>query len=677
MFGSVAAQGSHPYDAPLSGGCACAPPSSYWTGTLEPPPPQLNGPTIMMNGIRKAGQSWLGKLVVGVLFSVLIVSFAVWGIGDIVRQGGKQLVAEVGPTEITTVQFRDAWQQELQQVSRRIRRTLTSDEARAFGLDKVVLDRMMTDATLNAEVKKYGLGISEETIARAIQSDPNFRGTNGQFDRNAFQEAVRNAGYTEQGFVTAQRGAYLRQQLTEAMAGAAIAPLPMREALHRYRTEQRAIDFFVLDAAQAGDIPAPSENELKKFYEENKNAFRAPDFRSVNIIALTPDSIAKPNEIWDADAKAFYDRNLSRFGQPERRQLEQIPFANIADAEAAAIAIKSGKSLDDIAAEKSLKPIDLGNVTKGDLVDPAVAEAAFALKEGETSGTVNSRFGPLLLRVKAVTAGAVKPFEEVAAAIKYELARTKARDAIQDLHDKIEDQRASAKPLADIAREITLTLESVAALDRQGRDASGTVIPLPDREALLKAIFASEIGADNEPIATRDGGWVWYDVTGITPSRDRTLDEIRPILSEAWKIDETAQRLAKKVADAAKAINGGKSVADVARENGVESRNAIGLTRGTQDTSDLSQAAITQAFGTKIGEAAPALGKSQASRIVLKVTSAIVPALDPAADDAKQLESQIKSALSEDMLVGYVANVQKSLGTKIYDNNLRLALGTN
>lgn len=631
----------------------------------------------MMDGIRKAGQSWLGKLVIGVLFSVLIVSFAVWGIGDIIRQGGKQLVAEVGSTEITTVQFRDAWQQELQQVSRRIRRTLTSEEARAFGLDKVVLDRMMTDAALNAEVKKYGLGISDETIARAIQADANFRGANGQFDRNAFQEAVRNAGYTEQGFVAAQRGAYLRQQLTESLAGAATAPLAMREALHRYRAEQRAIDFFVLEAAQAGDIPAPSEDELKKFYDANKTAFRAPDFRAVNIVALTPDSIAKPNEVWDADAKAYYDRNIARFGQPERRQLEQLPFASLADAEAAAAAIKGGKSLDDIATEKNLKPIDLGNVTKPDLIDPIVAEAAFALKEGETSGAVNSRFGPILLRVKAITAGVVRPFEEVAGAIKVELARTKARDAIQDLHDKIEDQRASAKPLAEIAREITLTLESVAAVDRQGRDASGAVVPLPDREALLKAIFASEIGADNEPIATRDGGWVWYDVTGITPARDRTLDEIKPMLTEAWKIDETAQRLAKKAADAAKAINAGKSVADVARENGVEARNAIGLTRGTQDSPDLSQAAVTQAFGTKIGEAAPALGKTQASRIVLKVTSAIVPNYDPNADEAKQLESQIKSALSEDMLVGYVANVQKSLGTKIFDNNLRLALGNN
>lgn len=631
----------------------------------------------MMDGIRKAGQSWLGKIVIGILFGFLILSFAVWGIGDIMRQGGKQVVAEIGPTEITVLQFRDAWQQELQQVSRRIRRTLTGDEARAFGLDKVVLDRLMTEATLNEEVKKYNLAISDVTIARAIQNDPNFRGSNGQFDRFVFQEAVRNAGYTEQGFIAAQRSAYLRQQITESVAGAIEPPQAMREAIHRYRSEQRTIDFIVLDKAQAGDVPAPTEDDLKKFYEANQASFRAPDFRAVNIVALTPESIANPSAIFDSEAKEFYDRNLNRFGQPERRQVEQIPFANADEAQNVVAALQAGQSFDDLITAKNLKPIDLGNVTKSDLVDAAVAEAAFALKEGATSGVVNSRFGPVLVRVKAVTAGVVKPFEEVSQAIKADLARIKARDAIQDWHDKIEDQRASARPLHEIAKDMTLTLESIAALDRQGRDATGQVVPLIDRDTLLKAIFASDVGVDNEPVATRDGGWIWFDVTGITPARDRTLDEVRPVLIEAWMLDEIANRLAKKAADYARDINAGKSLADIARDAGVEPRNATGLTRGTNDAPDLSQAALTQAFGTKIGAAASAIGATQTSRIVLKVTSASVPPFDPANDESKRLEEQMASALGEDMLLAYIANAQKSLGTQIYDANLRLALGNN
>ena len=631
----------------------------------------------MMDGIRKAGQSWLGKIVIGILFGFLILSFAVWGIGDIMRQGGKQVVAEIGPTEITVLQFRDAWQQELQQVSRRIRRTLTGDEARAFGLDKVVLDRLMTEATLNEEVKKYNLAISDVTIARAIQNDPNFRGSNGQFDRFVFQEAVRNAGYTEQGFIAAQRSAYLRQQITESVAGAIEPPQAMREAIHRYRSEQRAIDFIVLDKAQAGDVPAPTEDDLKKFYEANQASFRAPDFRAVNIVALTPENIANPSAIFDSEAKEFYDRNLNRFGQPERRQVEQIPFANADEAQNVVAALQAGQSFDDLITTKNLKPIDLGNVTKSDLVDAAVAEAAFALKEGATSGVVNSRFGPVLVRVKAVTAGVVKPFEEVSQAIKADLARIKARDAIQDWHDKIEDQRASARPLHEIAKDMTLTLESIAALDRQGRDATGQVVPLIDRDTLLKAIFASDVGVDNEPVATRDGGWIWFDVTGITPARDRTLDEVRPVLIEAWTLDEIANRLAKKAADYARDINAGKSLTDIARDAGVEPRNATGLTRGTNDAPDLSQAALTQAFGTKIGAAASAIGATQTSRIVLKVTSASVPPFDPANDESKRLEEQMASALGEDMLLAYIANVQKSLGTQIYDANLRLALGNN
>jgi len=220
-----------------------------------------------------------------------------------------------------------------------------------------------------------------------------------------------------------------------------------------------------------------------------------------------------------------------------------------------------------------------------------------------------------------------------------------------------------------------LTLESIAALDRQGRDATGQTVPLLDRDNLLKAIFASDVGVDNEPIATRDGGWIWFDVTGITPARDRTLDEVRPVLIEAWTLDEIASRLAKKAADLARDVNNGKSLADLARELAVEAQKADKLTRGMADAPSLSQAAISQAFGTKVGQATAALGASQTSRIVLKVNSANVPAFDPANEESKRLEDQMASALSEDMLLAYIANVQKSLGTKIYDANLRLALG--
>ena len=133
----------------------------------------------MMQGFRKAGQSWLGRIVITVLFGTLIFSFAIWGIGDMVKNYGTNNAATVGSTEISLAEFRAAYQTEIQNISRRIRRNLTAQEALSFGLDRRVLERLINDATLDEQVRNWGLAINNETIAKAVLADPNFAGPDG------------------------------------------------------------------------------------------------------------------------------------------------------------------------------------------------------------------------------------------------------------------------------------------------------------------------------------------------------------------------------------------------------------------------------------------------------------------------------------------------------------------
>ena len=97
----------------------------------------------MMNGMRRAGQTWIGRVVVAILFSFLILSFAVWGIADMIRNVGQVNVARVGSTDITALAYRDTYQTELQNLSRRARRAITNDEARLLGLEQQVLNKMI------------------------------------------------------------------------------------------------------------------------------------------------------------------------------------------------------------------------------------------------------------------------------------------------------------------------------------------------------------------------------------------------------------------------------------------------------------------------------------------------------------------------------------------------------
>ena len=148
--------------------------------------------------MRKASSNWLGKTIMAVVMGVLIVSFGVWGIADIFKGFGQSTLAKVGGTEISAEQFRQIYTDKLQQLGRQLGRPLTSEQARAFGLDRQVLQQTLAEAALDEEARRMGLGQSDAEVMRSIYSDPNFRGLNGQFDPARFQSLIRQFGYSEQ-----------------------------------------------------------------------------------------------------------------------------------------------------------------------------------------------------------------------------------------------------------------------------------------------------------------------------------------------------------------------------------------------------------------------------------------------------------------------------------------------
>src|SRR6202048_4356188 len=129
----------------------------------------------MLRGMRKASSNWLGKIIMAVVMGVLIISFGVWGIADIFKGFGQSTLAKIGHTEISTEQFRQVYTDRLQQIGRQFGRPLTPDQARAFGLDRQVLQQMVAEAALDEDARRLGLGQSDEAVKKMIFDDPNFK----------------------------------------------------------------------------------------------------------------------------------------------------------------------------------------------------------------------------------------------------------------------------------------------------------------------------------------------------------------------------------------------------------------------------------------------------------------------------------------------------------------------
>src|SRR5258708_10515965 len=347
----------------------------------------------MLRGIRKASSNWLGKAIMSVVMGVLILSFAVWGMADICKGFGQSSLAKIGKTEISTEQFRQIYTDKLQQLGRSFGRPLTMDQARAFGLDRQVLQQTIAEAALDEEARRMGLGQSDAETMRTIYADPNFKGLGGTFEPARFQAAIRQFGYTEQRYLAEQRCVGLRRQIAGTISAGLEPPKLMIDALTLFQNEQRSIDYLKLDAAQAGTIDPPSPEALAAYFEDHKAQFRAPEYRKISFVAITPEEIGKWAEVPDEDARKLFEQRRGRLGTPEQRQLSQIVFPNVEEATAARNRIASGTSFDDLAKERGLSPaaVDLRLIAKSAVIDTAIADAAFSLPSGEVSQPVQGR----------------------------------------------------------------------------------------------------------------------------------------------------------------------------------------------------------------------------------------------------------------------------------------------
>lgn len=616
--------------------------------------------------MRKASSNWLGKIIMATVMGVLIISFGVWGIADIFKGFGQSTLAKIGRTEISAEQFRQIYTEKLQQLGRSFGRPLTMDQARAFGLDRQVLQQTIAEAALDEEARRIGLGQSDAETMRMIFNDPNFKGLSGAFEPARFQATIRQYGFTEQRYVADQRKVSLRRQIAGTISAGLEPPKVLIEALSRFQNEQRSIEYVKFDAAHAGTIDPPSPETLAAYFDDHKTQFRAPEYRKMSFVAITPEEIGKWSDVSDDDARKIFEQRRAKLGTPERREVSQIVFPNADEATAARGRISAGTSFEDLAKERGLSPadVDLGLVAKSGIIDPAVAEAAFSLPTGEVSQPMPGRFGVTLVKIGKIEPGVEPSYEGLAPNLKKEVAIERARASVADLHNKMEDERGGGAGVIEAAQKLGLAAVTIEAVDRSGRLPSGQpVANIPRGLDVVSQAFNSDVGVDNDPIQF-NGGYVWYDVLGITPSRERSLDEVKDQVEARWRSDQITTQLRAKATEMVQKLGHDGKLADEAANAGLKVESATGFKRDASLPS-LPASAITEAFRTPKDAVGQTAGAGPGEWIVYRVTDVSVPPVDLASDDMKKLKDTLQRGLTDEQVAQYVTKLESEIGVTI------------
>ncbi|TIN13234.1 MAG: peptidylprolyl isomerase, partial [Mesorhizobium sp.] len=429
----------------------------------------------MLGILRSAAGTWVAKA----LLSLLVVSFAVWGISGRLSGSlaGHHSVITAGGTTVSINEYRLAYDRQINLLSQQYGQRITHEQAKLLGLDNQVLAQLVSGAVLDEQARKLGLGLSKDRLAELTREDPAFKGPGGQFDRRTFEYLLSQIGMRPEDYLKNRSQVAVRQQIVEAISDGLKAPQTFLKAVALYRGEDRTIDYLVLPKTLVQPIEAPSDSALKTYFEANKKNYAAPEYRKFSYIRLEPQDIMDPTAVTDSQVAEDYNKNKARYTTPEMRTIEQLVFKTPDAAKAAFDSLKAGATFDKIVTAEGKTQADtvLGTLAKDKIADKAVADAAFSLNVNEVSPVVQGAFGPVLLRVTEIKPQVVKPLSEVSDQIRKDLALGEASRVLLDVHDSYEDTRASGASLAQAADKLKLKVVTIDAIDRTGQRPDGTI----------------------------------------------------------------------------------------------------------------------------------------------------------------------------------------------------------
>lgn len=627
----------------------------------------------MLDMLRRSASGFVGMAIIG----ILVIAFAVWGIADIFTGFTGDTVAEVGDQKIDSASYDREMRAELARMSERLGQPLTRDQAERFGVDRLALSRLIGVATLDEAADDIGLAVGDEAVGTDIMTDPNLQGAFGRFDRDLFRQLLSQNGIPEERFVEQRRKGMARIQLTDTVTAGVAAPEAMVAAILRFQQETRTAGYIILPPSVVGDIADPDEETIQSFYEAGASAFTLPETRDFSFVEIEPADIVHTITISDETLQAAYEERRGEYDVPERRAVQQITFATEEDAGAALETLRGGGEPETIVKELGLTmdDVDLGSISREELLSDEIADAAFALESGAWSEPVKGPLGWSILHVGEVTPGKESTFAEVKDQVRTSLEIELAREQIYDIQNSIEDARAGGEPLADIAARYDLNLRRVSGVTAEGKTRSGDDVELPELPGLLETVYDSQLGDQNPPKDTGKEGYYWVQVDEITPAAVQPLDEVRDRLVTLWKERKRAAELEALAAKLVDRGNAGESFEKIASEYGRSVLAMPGIQRYAQNDT-FSRTAVTKLFAAPQGGFVYGPVGLGDSLLVMRVRDISDPDTAKESKAYAEAKANLADSLSSDMLQTFVVGYQNELGVEVNQTLLKQIAST-
>lgn len=597
-----------------------------------------------------AKKSKISKIFFFFVLMLAVLAMVGFGLTGIFSQSISASVATVGKVDVSADDYFRSIQNEISSVSQQFGTQLTIDQALLFGLDRSVLQRLITQAAYENEAQRLGVSVGDETVKNALLSNPGFQGLTGTFDEDVYKDSIDRSGMTPSQYEALIRADSSQLLIQAAVSAGVNLPEEAALAIFDYIGESRGFTYARVGANNiAGSIPAPTDSELAAYYAANPEAFTQPLTRQITYVSLTPEMVAETLEISEERIAALYEERSAEYNTPAKRFVERIVLGSQAEATAARDGIDAGDMTFEQLADTrglTLADIDLGDVTARD-VGTAAAEVLFASEEPGIYGPVDTNIGPAIFRMNAAISALSIPLEEVHDDLRRELAIEDASFRIADVADAVIDLIAGGASLEEVADETDMKLDTIDL-------AEGQADGIAAYAAFREEASASEIGEERDILDLEDGGVFALRVDGITEAFVKPMADVTQAVLDGQQNAKTHELMLARAEQIVKAIgvsNGG-SLSDFGGSLLLE--DATEVTR-TSTIPDLPPSVIEKVFALEIGNAT--VIEDVYGAVIIELTS--VAPFDPESDQSaailEQVNAQQTQQVAQDLLAYFGA----------------------
>ena len=518
------------------------------------------------------------RLLQFLLLLLIFPAFAFFGVSGYQRfLSDDDSVASVAGSKITRQEFDQGLRRQMDQMRQVLGAQLDPKMFDTPAARNEILEGLIAQRALLVEAMNRNLAVSDAQLRATILSIPGLSKTDGGFDMDRYKSLLSAQGMSEAMFQSQLRRDLALQALPDAVSQSAIVPRAVIERVIAAQEQVREVRELKFLAADYAAQVKPTDEQLKKHYDENAAAFETPESAKVEYLVLDAASLAGQVALGADDVKTYYEQNKARYGAPEERRASHIlikvePGAKDADKQAARAKaeelLKQARGGADFAALAKANSQDPGSATQGgdlgffarDTMVKPFADAAFALKEGELSGVVESEFGMHVIKLTGIKPGSTKTFDqvkpEIEAELKQQQAAKKFAESAESFTNTVYEQSDSLKPAAE---RFKLAIQTADGVTRAGGEKLPPKSPLANPK-LLAALFSADsikTRRNTEAVDVGSNTLVSARIVDYKPAQRKPFDSVRDEV-RARVVEAESRKLARAAGEAKlKELQGG------------------------------------------------------------------------------------------------------------------------